>query len=159
MALMNKIKQQADTVADSVKGGISGAASMVGFVDASKKKLKTLVSEKEKMYEFIGMEVFDLYVAEKIDIDAIVPFCEKLEAINTEIEEIEIEIIKAAKNCECGQRIKKSAKFCASCGKTLAVESIENEEKTNTCECVCGAEIKSNMLMCMECGRRAVTPI
>ena len=173
MALDNIVSN----VTGKIKDGVSGAVSATGFVDAHKQKMKPLIAEKAKMYEFIGMEVFDMYVAGEMNLEKIEPFCQKIETLNIEIRKLESEITPKA--CECGEKLKKGSKFCSSCGKSIVVEKIcECGEKFKeglkfctscgkkvvvnlipqaqiaTVECVCGAELESGTLMCMECGRR-----
>jgi len=155
MAFIDKLKKQSNIVSDSIKGSVSGAATAVGLVDANKQKLKSLEAEKAKMYEFIGMEVFVLYRTGEVSIDVIAPFCEKLQAIKAEIDHVETEITKSVRNCECGAKLQKGAKFCSGCGKNVEIEQpLPQAEAKPVIECVCGSEIKNETLMCMECGRK-----
>jgi len=152
--LLSNIEQQSKGVAGVVKGGIATVTAKTGIVDADKQKMKPLIAEKAKMYEFIGMEVFDLYVAGKMNLSEIEPFCKKIETLNVEITKLEAEIAQTSNICECGEKLQKEAKFCPSCGKNTAVTSMPQAQATNTVECVCGAAVEQSSLMCMECGRR-----
>jgi len=155
MAFIDKLKKQSNIVSGSIKDGISGAATAVGIVDANKQKLRSLEIEKAKMYEFIGMEVFDLHCSGKVNIDGITPFCDKLQMINKEIDQLESEIAKSDKNCECGTKIQKGVNFCSGCGKKVMIEqSVVQIETVSVLTCVCGSVIENEAVMCMDCGRR-----
>lgn len=151
--LFNNIKEQTGNVSEKLKEGVSEMAS----ASVHHKKLKQLITEKAKMHEFIGMEVFDLYLANTMNMEAVEPFCNKIEALNTEIEELELEISMNSNMCECGAKLQKGVKFCPSCGKSTAKEDRLQSKVQDTTECVCGAVIELGSQMCMECGRRIVT--
>jgi|GEM_PF-3231314 len=146
MSPLNKIKQQAKTIADNAKVGISGVATNVGIVDTNKSKLKLLVAEKTKMYEFIGIEIYDLFIDGKICMEEIEPFCKKIKEISAEIGQLQIVIAKEANICECGGKNKKGARFCISCGKAV----VGNATKTEAC--ICGEKLIKGNKFCASCG-------
>ncbi len=150
--LFNNIKEQTGNVSGLLKDGVSDKTSVSG----QQKKIKQLIAEKAKMYEFIGMEVFDLYLADKMNLETIEPFCNKIETLNTEIEKLEIEIAINSNICECGAKLQKGAKFCPACGKSTAKEDRLQAKPADVIECVCGAVVEPDSQMCMECGRRIV---
>lgn len=119
-------------------------------------KKKPLIAEKAKMYEFIGMEIYDLYESGQLQIDAILPFCHKIAGINQELAALENTEIQNGLICECGAKLHEDMNYCMACGKKVALEELiaqEPETKTYT-ECVCGAVVEVGTPMCMECGRR-----
>lgn len=152
--LLNNLKEQSGGITGKLKESVSGVASATGILDVNKSKMKSLVAEKAKMYEFIGMETFDLYAADKMHLEEIEPFCKKIEELNTEIVALEAEMIHAANICECGQKLKAGAKFCPECGRSTSKDTVSQPQAANTVECVCGAVVEQGALMCMECGRR-----
>lgn len=149
---MNNIKKQTANATDFLKEGITDTASKTGLYDVKKQKSKLLLQEKSKMYEFIGMEVFDLYQAGSIKIDSIEPFCNKLLELNKELAKIESLFIDSSLKCECGADLNENMKFCMTCGKK--VDQIEEPIKVATIACACGSEVAIDALFCMECGRK-----
>ena len=118
---------------------------------AVKKNLEDKINEKVKIYGFIGMEVYDLAKADKIDIAEIKAYIEKMDAIDAEIQELEKQRIElerkgAGKNiCVCGYKLKPEDRFCPNCGEVV-------EKDTITCSC--GKELSKDLKFCSVCGRR-----
>ena len=154
--ILGNLKQRTGNIAGKIKGNIPDAAPDAASVNSKKPKMKQLVVEKAKMYEFIGMEVFDLQSAGKINIEEIEPFCKKIGELNAEIAVLEAEAaLKATIICECGKVVLGGAKFCSACGKSRDIP-IPQSQTENVAECVCGAVLEADALMCMECGRRVI---
>lgn len=113
-----------------------------------KKQMNMLVKEKAKMYEFIGMEIYDLYKNENLEIPQIEAFYKKLDGLEGEIKKLDNmreEKKKKKKTivCECGTSTTDDQKFCPGCGKKLLKEMII---------CNCGNEISEEIKFCPNCG-------
>ncbi|MCM1156715.1 MAG: zinc ribbon domain-containing protein [Roseburia sp.] len=121
-----------------------------GNIKEITKELEEKRNETAKIYGFIGMEVYDLSKAGKIEIAQINNYLEKMDALNQEIAELEkkkeeLEVKNAGKNvCTCGYKLKPQDRFCPNCGEVIARAATV---------CVCGAKLKKNMKFCNVCGR------
>ena len=176
--IVGSIKQQSN----KVKDGVSGVVSKTGIIDMDKQKAKPLFAKKVKMFEFIGMEVYDLYLAGKVSIHEIEPFCQQIDLLNAELAKLEKQEAKApggiicgcgtslsadakfchscgtkveelsSRICVCGSSLSEESKFCQSCGRSVA--DIGTPQEAEKVECVCGAVVDADSAMCMECGRR-----
>lgn len=119
---------------------------------AVKKNLEERMNEKAKIYGFIGMEVYDLSKEKKIEIVQIKSYLDKMDTLNSEIEELEkqkeeLEKKSAGKNiCSCGYKLKAQDRFCPNCGEVVA---------RDTLICSCGAELAKDVKFCSVCGKRA----
>lgn len=117
---------------------------------AIKKNLEERMNEKAKIYGFIGMEVYDLSKENKIEIAQIKTYLDKMDALNSEIEELEkqkaeFEKKSAGKNiCSCGCKLKPQDRFCPNCGEVVARDTII---------CTCGTELAKNAKFCSVCGK------
>jgi len=156
---LNNVKKHTINATDKIKDGITETASKTGIYDVNKQKMKSLIAEKAKMYEFIGMEIFDLYEAGKVEISSIEPFCKKIIGLNAELALLENATIQNEHLCECGAKLHEEMKFCAVCGKKVSAFDPIKPSVTETpvieyTQCVCGAEVEVGSPMCMECGRR-----
>lgn len=120
-------------------------------IKAVKKSLEECMNEKAKLYGFIGMEVYDLSKENKIEIEQIKTYLDKMDALNHEIEKLEkqkdeIEKKSAGKNiCSCGYKLKPQDRFCPNCGEVV---------QRDTIICSCGAELKKDAKFCSVCGKR-----
>lgn len=116
-----------------------------------KKNLETRMNEKAKIFGFIGMEVYDLSKENKIEIAQIQTYLDKMDALNSEIEELEkqkeeLEKKSAGKNvCSCGYKLKSQDRFCPNCGEVVS---------RNTIICTCGVELSKDVKFCSACGKQ-----
>ena len=114
------------------------------------KNLEEKMSEKVKVYGFIGMEVYDLTKENKIDIAQIKTYIDKMDALNAEVEKLEkqkeeLERKTAKKNiCVCGYKLKPQDRFCPNCGEVIAKDTIV---------CTCGTELAKDTKFCNVCGK------
>lgn len=116
-----------------------------------RKELEDKMSEKVKIYGFIGMEVYDLAKENKIDIPQIRNYLDKMDEISAEAEELEKKIAEQetknmGKNvCSCGYKRKPQDRFCPNCGE---------EVPKDTVLCTCGTELDKNCKFCTFCGKK-----
>lgn len=114
-----------------------------------KKNLEDKQNEKNKIYNYIGMEVYDLYRNNGFRQDELNVYLDKLVDLDKEIREIESEMEQlnsASKSmrCSCGNTILDGMKFCSKCGKPIEKDEIP---------CKCGRMLKRDMKFCPECGQ------
>lgn len=119
-------------------------------MSAIKRQIKALVNEKAKVYEFIGMEVHEMYQENGIEVLRLEPFLEKLNTIENELTKLNQKKEDKQKNkklttCECGQKIDEETKFCPGCGKKVNVEPLV---------CHCGTELGDHSSFCPNCGSK-----
>lgn len=166
--LLGKIKDKSEEVTGIVTNVIDkkGRGLDSKSINAIKSEIKSLLEDRSKMYQFIGMEVYDLYTSNKVKLEQLDSFYEKLDTINSQIKDLENEkqIQENKKNkstlCDCGFKLKKEQQFCPQCGTSVQMmlegESEEKliEDEVVEVECVCGAIVSSEGSMCMECGRK-----
>lgn len=117
---------------------------------AIQKDIENKMNEKVKIYGFIGMEVYDLSKENRIEIAEIQTYLDKMDVLNSEIEELEkqkeeMEKKSAGKNiCTCGYKLKPQDRFCPNCGESVG----------DTVICTCGTELSKNAKFCSVCGKR-----
>lgn len=134
-------------------GWIMSKNSLVNTVNlkALKKELDDKMSEKMKIYGFIGMEIYDLSKEGRIDIPEIKNYLDKMDEISVQTEELEKKIAEqeiriAGKGiCACGCKLKPQDRFCPNCGE---------EVPRDTVLCSCGAELGKNCKFCTTCGKK-----
>lgn len=116
-----------------------------------KKKLDEKLEEKKKIYNYIGMEVYDLYKAGKIVQPELDVYFEKMNILEQEIAAVKAEMDKAKTplqenhKCSCGNILSPGSKFCPKCGKPVESEFII---------CSCGGKVKRGMIFCPQCGQK-----
>lgn len=145
---------------DNLKGWIK-KVKLPDALQASpdKKSLKTInqqleekINEKNKLYGFMGMEVYDLSKENKIEIAQMKHYIDKIDGLQEEIQALEkqkatLETKGLGKGaCTCGHPLNPQDRFCPQCGQAVA--------KT-TLVCICGAEIPKGSKFCGTCGRSA----
>lgn len=144
--IMQKVK-----ISESIHAIPKSQAAAGNNLKVVKKNLEDKMNEKNKIYGFIGMEVYDLAKANKIEIVEIKSYIEKMDAIDIEIQELEkqkaeLERKGTDKNiCVCGYKLKPEDKFCPNCG-----EIVERD----TITCSCGNELTKDLKFCSACGKR-----
>ena len=151
---------------DKVGKNISGSINNISTGYENKKALDEKRNERDRIYRYIGMEAYNLYMEGKLPPSELDIHFENLKAVNTDINNIEREIEKQKNknrnNCGyCGAELSFDSKFCPRCGRAVnqindpngcgTVPRIEIQNKV----CVCGAVIPPDSTICMECGRRA----
>ena len=113
------------------------------------KALEEKVKEKSQIYNYIGVEVFELYNAGEVKIPQLDVYFEKLKALNEEINIIEAERQKlelqqkGSTQCSCGCMLTIKDKFCPSCGKPV---------DNGLIVCICGNQVSDNVQFCPNCG-------
>lgn len=113
------------------------------------KALEEKVKEKTQIYNYIGVEVFELYNAGEVKIPQLDVYFEKLKALNEEINLIETERQKqelqqkGSTQCSCGCMLTIKDKFCPNCGKPV---------DNGLIVCVCGNQVNGNAQFCPNCG-------
>lgn len=116
-----------------------------------KKNLDEKLNEKTKIYNYIGMETYDLYKAGKLTHPELDIYFEKMNALEQEIANIQMEIDKAKMSvngslkCTCGNMLSPGAQFCSKCGKAV---------ETNLITCSCGRQAKRDAVFCSYCGQK-----
>lgn len=120
-------------------------------IKALKKELEEYMNEKAKIYGFIGMEVYDLAIEQKIDFPQIKNYIDKMNQLNQTIDELEKKIKEqeaknAGKNVcpSCGCKLKPQDRFCPNCGEVIP---------RNTVLCTCGTELEKDAKFCSSCGK------
>jgi hypothetical protein len=131
--------------------GIGQNLSNFSVNQGLKKSLEEKISEKSKIYGFIGMETYDLYKAGKIAHPELDIYFEKMKELEQEIANIQTELDKAKNpangttRCSCGNVLTPGTKFCPQCGKVV---------ESDTITCKCGQLIKRDMMFCPYCGQK-----
>lgn len=121
-----------------------------GNLKAVKKALEERMNEKVKIYGFIGMEVYDLSKENRIEIVEIKSYLDKMDVLNSEIEELEkqrdeLERKSVKKNiCVCGYKLKPQDRFCPNCGEAVVRDTVT---------CTCGTELEKTAKFCNVCGK------
>lgn len=115
-----------------------------------KKALDEKYQERMKIFEYIGMEVYDLYKQGEISIPKADIHFQKMGEVEAEIARLEAEKqrIEAEKRktnaCSCGYALSGREQFCPKCGKPVVRDEII---------CTCGNVLKREMKFCANCGR------
>lgn len=94
-----------------------------------KRQIGKLQNEKDEAIEELGDLVYVMYAHETLDEEEIKVKCKPIEALDTDIKNLETKVKKLQSGsvvvCDCGTSVPKGANFCLNCGKKLA--DIENE--------------------------------
>ncbi|MCM1048815.1 MAG: zinc ribbon domain-containing protein [Clostridiales bacterium] len=147
--LLDKVKKV--KIPDAIHIAPKSTSNMSVDLKAMKKELENKMNEKVKIYGFIGMEVYDLSKAGRINIPEITSYLEKMDGISAVVSELEKNIAVqeakiAGKNiCSCGFQLKPQDRFCPNCGEAVP---------KNTILCTCGTELDKNCRFCTTCGKK-----
>ncbi len=120
-----------------------------------KKSLEEKQQEKNRIFSYIGMEVYDLCREGKLSVPQIDIYFEKMQALEQEIADLEAKLngtkqkIQFGSRCACGCHLKPGAKFCPQCGAPVAAEAQV---------CACGSKIEKGVRFCQNCGKKAPEP-
>lgn len=115
-----------------------------------KKNIEDKKQEINQLYGFIGMELYDMYKADKIRVPELNVHFEKVDMLEKTITEMEVEKqrlelqSKGNSICSCGGVISANNRFCPQCGKPVEIGGAI---------CDCGNELKPDMLFCPQCGK------
>lgn len=143
--LMKKVKKP-NNMQIASKSSVSSGENL----KTMKKELEDLINSKAKIYGFIGMEVYDLYKENKIEIPQVKNYLDNMDTINQSIEEMKNEIKeREAKNvgkniCSCGYKLKPQDRFCPNCGEMVPRDTVI---------CSCGTELSKDAKFCHSCGK------
>ncbi len=118
-------------------------------INSVKKEIEEKVKEKNQLYSFIGMEVYDQCQEKKLEITGIDGYLEKMQALDEEIKELEarkqsMELQqKGSTVCQCGCVLNANQSFCPNCGR-----EVDNGKLI----CICGNEVSKTEKFCSKCG-------
>lgn len=118
-------------------------------INSIRKEIEEKVKEKNQLYSFIGMEVYDQCQEKKLEIAGIDMYLEKMQALDEEIKELEarkqsMELQqKGSTVCQCGCVLNANQSFCPNCGR-----EVENGKLI----CTCGNEVSKTEKFCSKCG-------
>lgn len=118
-------------------------------INSIKKEIEEKVKEKNQLYSFIGMEVYDQCLEKKLEIAGIDVYLEKMQALDSDIQELEarkqsMELQqKGSTVCQCGCVLNANQSFCPNCGR-----EVDNGKLI----CVCGNEVSKTEKFCSKCG-------
>lgn len=113
------------------------------------KEIEAKMQARDQVYNYIAMDVVDLYKKGMLNIPQLDIHFDKLAELENEIEELETEKqkmelqTKGQTTCSCGASITVNDRFCPVCGKTVDSGYIT---------CVCGNKVKSEQKFCPVCG-------
>lgn len=114
------------------------------------KAIEEKLNSKSKLYGYIGMEVYDLHEAGKLDREELQGYFDKLKALDDEVKELqaqkqalELQSGKMA-TCICGAQVTKADKFCPNCGAPV---------NNGMITCACGNQVAKGTRFCNVCGR------
>ena len=113
------------------------------------KEIEAKMQARDQVYNYIAMDVVDLYKEGMLNIPQLDIHFDKLAELENEIEELETEKqkmelqTKGQTTCSCGASITVNDRFCPVCGKTVDSGYIT---------CVCGNKVKSEQKFCPVCG-------
>ena len=148
---IDKFKNIVKSVPDKIQNVVKPMPGGGTAVKSLKSELDEKRNEKIKTFGFIGMEVYDLAMAGRVDIPQIKGYIDKMVEIDTAIKELEAKIISAEQSigngniCSCGYRLRAEDKFCQNCGAIVV---------SNNILCNCGALLRSDAKFCQSCGAR-----
>lgn len=114
------------------------------------KAIEEKLSNKSKLYGYIGMEVYDLHEAGKLDMEELQGYFDKLKVIDDEVKELQEQKqaleLQAGKmtTCICGAQVTVADKFCPHCGAPV---------NNGMIVCACGNQVSKNTRFCNVCGR------
>ncbi len=141
-------------VPDAIQNTVKTAFGKNSEMASLNKELTDKKDEQIKVYQLIGMEVYDLVKDGRADIPQIKGYIDKIDDISVRISELEksIEQLEAEKAggkriCSCGCELAAGAHFCPRCGASVALQN-------TTVTCTCGAVIPSNSVFCISCGKK-----
>lgn len=132
-------------------GNISNNIGNFSNIQNIKKGLEEKNQERAKIYGYIGMEAYNLYLQGKLNTPEFEIYFEKLDDIEKVIAELENqkkdleEQGKKTLTCSCGTVLSSKDRFCYKCGNPV-------EQKNNICEC--GQKVEEGMTFCPKCGNR-----
>lgn len=118
-------------------------------INSIRKEIEEKVKEKNQLYSFIGMEVYDQCQEKKLEIAGIDMYLEKMQALDEEIKELEarkqsMELQqKGSTVCQCGCVLNANQSYCPNCGR-----EVENGKLI----CTCGNEVSKTEKFCSKCG-------
>lgn len=128
---------------------IPNVAAISTSINSIKKEIEEKVKEKNNLYSFIGMEVYDQCQEKKLEIPGIETYLEKMQVLDGEIKELEarkqsMELQqKGSTICQCGCVLNVNQSFCPNCGR-----GVDNGKLI----CVCGNEVSKTEKFCSKCG-------
>lgn len=128
---------------------IPNTQGTAGSTSSLKKTIDEKLKEKNQVYSFIGMEVYDQCQEKKLEIPGIEIYLEKMQELDAEIAELEtkrqsIELQKKGTTiCQCGNVLSANQSFCTNCGCV-----VDNGKMM----CICGAEVGKSEKFCPHCG-------
>lgn len=114
------------------------------------KAIEEKLTRKSQLFGYIGMEVYDLHEAGKLDREELQEYFDKLKAIDDEVKELQAQKqaleLQSGKmtTCICGAQVTMADKFCPRCG-----APVNNGMMT----CACGNQVPQGMRFCNVCGR------
>ena len=114
------------------------------------KAIEEKLNSKSKLYGYIGMEVYDLHEAGKLDREELQGFFDKLKVLDDEVKELQAQKqaleLQAGKAtvCICGTQVTASDKFCPNCGTPV---------NNGMITCACGNQVAQGVRFCNVCGR------
>lgn len=134
-------------VVETVK--IPNVVTINTSLNSIKKEIGEKVKEKNNLYSFIGMEVYDQSKEKKLEIAGIEVYLEKMQVLDDEIKELELKKQsmelqqKGSTVCQCGCVLKANQSFCPNCGRV-----VDNGKLI----CICGNEVNKTEKFCSKCG-------
>ena len=163
---VTEISKKAGKVATDTYNTVADKSGKI--IEEAKSKLSILDMEKEigKIYEQIGISIYQRYEeGEELDKD-LTKECKKIDKLNKEIADLNTKILfnKGLRVCEkCDETVPKDALFCPSCGeKQKAVKIKKSTKKADKQEKVevtkehvcpqCGKIEPSESRFCTKCG-------
>lgn len=136
--------------AKNIAGNTAATVALNSQLKVISKSITERMSEKSKLYGYIGMEAYDLYTEGKLDMPELQGYFEKLQTLNDEIRKLQAD--KQAMElrfgngttCICGESLTQTDKFCPRCGTPV---------NNGMITCTCGNQVANNMRFCNACGR------
>lgn len=116
-----------------------------------KKNIEEKQKEKQKIFGYLGMELYEKCKEGDYNLPDFEIHIEKLKSLDTEIEALNNELNAMNSDISlicsnCGAELQENAKFCMICGTPVA--SSENI-------CSCGTKLDKGMMFCPVCGQKA----
>ncbi len=136
--------------AKSIVGNAGNAVVQSAQPKSIGKCIEEKMNAKSKLYGYIGMEVYDLHMAGKLDMPELAGYFEKLQVLDNEVRELQaqkqaVELQAGNRTtCICGAVLTQMDKFCPHCG-----ARVNNGMVT----CTCGNQVEKNARFCNVCGR------
>ncbi len=148
MAVGNIFNKAKGTVS-GITGGIANTGSENRVIRELKKNIEEKVSNKSKIFGYIGMEAYDLHAGGKLQMQELQGYFDKIDQLDEEIKELQAKIQASelqngnGTTCVCGARLTAQDKFCPNCG-----APVDNGMIT----CVCGNQVRKDARFCNNCG-------